>query len=451
MSGTSRSTSTSCRDSHTAAPSPDAPSSSNTIRTRIRARSAPLLTAAGLDITTVELDQDEPIPASRRVRRASRHGRADGCLAGGRASLAGRREGRHPALGGRSRAALSRSLPGSPAAGGRPRRNRRLRWRSPRSASWRSPSHQKVGLTACSANSPTSLLGLQWHGAAVVRSPEGAVALAGNDHCAVQALRVGSRAWGVQFHVEVEASTIPKWAQVPEYEEALARTGSSAASLEQGRRGAVSRPMTEATQNAVPRDREPAWPASPFPDDDRRRVRRRSAGTRDGYDRPCRRGPWRTGCSMRGSAACTWDSSTPRGFSGASASSPPAPARAFEEGWSFIDAIQWWAPDDSLWHQAGATSHPAAVDPGSGRRYPFATDAALLLRRVRAAAVRALSPVPAAPDGGAGRGRRSRRCGRRWEFECIVLQPDGGGGLPATTRRTTPSPPPWRPTAAGRP
>ena len=79
---------------------------------------------------------------------------------------------------------------------------------------------------------PEMLLGLQWHGAAVVRLPEGAVALAGNDHCSVQALRVGSCAWGVQFHVEVESSTIPKWARVPEYEEALARTDSSAASLE---------------------------------------------------------------------------------------------------------------------------------------------------------------------------------------------------------------------------
>jgi GMP synthase-like glutamine amidotransferase len=43
---------------------------------------------------------------------------------------------------------------------------------------------------------------------------------------------VGTCAWGVQFHVEVESSTIPKWARVPEYEETLTRTGSSAASLE---------------------------------------------------------------------------------------------------------------------------------------------------------------------------------------------------------------------------
>jgi GMP synthase-like glutamine amidotransferase len=79
---------------------------------------------------------------------------------------------------------------------------------------------------------PEVLLGLQWHGAAVVRLPEGAVALAGNERCTLQALRVGTCAWGVQFHVEVESSTIPKWARVPEYDEALARTGSSAASLE---------------------------------------------------------------------------------------------------------------------------------------------------------------------------------------------------------------------------
>ena len=80
---------------------------------------------------------------------------------------------------------------------------------------------------------PEVIRGLQWHGAAVERPPPGAAVLAGNQHCAVQALRVGRQAWGVQFHVEVEASTIPKWAQVPEYEDALARTGSSAAFLEQ--------------------------------------------------------------------------------------------------------------------------------------------------------------------------------------------------------------------------
>ena len=77
-----------------------------------------------------------------------------------------------------------------------------------------------------------TMLGLQWHRAAVDQLPEGSVSLAGNEHCTVQALRVGSCAWGVQFHVEVETSTVPKWARVPEYEETLAGTGSSAAALE---------------------------------------------------------------------------------------------------------------------------------------------------------------------------------------------------------------------------
>jgi GMP synthase-like glutamine amidotransferase len=94
---------------------------------------------------------------------------------------------------------------------------------------------------------PEVIRGLQWHGAAVERPPPGAAVLAGNQHCAVQALRVGRRAWGVQFHVEVEASTIPKWAQVPEYEDALARTGSSAAFLEQSVRTNLDT-MTTATR-----------------------------------------------------------------------------------------------------------------------------------------------------------------------------------------------------------
>ena len=35
-------------------------------------------------------------------------------------------------------------------------------------------------------------------------------------HCAS-----GPLAWGVQFHVEVEPGTVPKWAAVPEYERTL--------------------------------------------------------------------------------------------------------------------------------------------------------------------------------------------------------------------------------------
>jgi glutamine synthetase len=103
-------------------------------------------------------------------------------------------------------------------------------------------------------------------------------------------------------------------------------------------------------------------------------------------------------------------------------------ARAFEEGWSFIDAIQWWDPDDRLWREAGATSHPAAVDPGSGRPYPFAPDAAVFFAEFTST-LRELSPrfqllrmVERAEAVGL-----SALVG--WEFECIVLDP--GSSTPA--------------------
>lgn len=74
--------------------------------------------------------------------------------------------------------------------------------------------------------------GLQWHSAEVRAVPEGAVVLATTPHCAVQAFRVGTCAWGVQFHVEAGTTTVPEWATVPEYRTALHRTGVVAAELE---------------------------------------------------------------------------------------------------------------------------------------------------------------------------------------------------------------------------
>jgi GMP synthase-like glutamine amidotransferase len=68
---------------------------------------------------------------------------------------------------------------------------------------------------------PARLPGLQWHEAEVVAAPTGAVVLAENTSSPVQALRIGPRAFSVQFHVEVDADTIPKWAAVPEYERTL--------------------------------------------------------------------------------------------------------------------------------------------------------------------------------------------------------------------------------------
>ncbi|MFZ1467369.1 MAG: type 1 glutamine amidotransferase [Paracoccaceae bacterium] len=57
----------------------------------------------------------------------------------------------------------------------------------------------------------------QWHGAEVQAVPEGGVVLAGNAACQIQAMRVGRRAWGIQFHVEMTPSTVAEWTAVPEY------------------------------------------------------------------------------------------------------------------------------------------------------------------------------------------------------------------------------------------
>jgi len=62
----------------------------------------------------------------------------------------------------------------------------------------------------------------QWHGAEVQRLPERGVVLAGNAACPVQALRVGQRAWGIQFHIEMTATTVREWSAVPEYAASMA-------------------------------------------------------------------------------------------------------------------------------------------------------------------------------------------------------------------------------------
>jgi GMP synthase-like glutamine amidotransferase len=74
--------------------------------------------------------------------------------------------------------------------------------------------------------------GLQWHSAEVRSVPDGAVVLATTPACAVQALRIGSCAWGIQFHVEAGPTTVPEWATVPEYRTALRRAGVVAGALQ---------------------------------------------------------------------------------------------------------------------------------------------------------------------------------------------------------------------------
>jgi GMP synthase-like glutamine amidotransferase len=65
---------------------------------------------------------------------------------------------------------------------------------------------------------------LQWHGAEVTEPPPGAAVLARSPLCAVQALRVGKAAYGLQYHTELTAETVGQWAVVPAYACALDAT-----------------------------------------------------------------------------------------------------------------------------------------------------------------------------------------------------------------------------------
>ena len=87
-------------------------------------------------------------------------------------------------------------------------------------------------LAPARGDGPPLIAGLQWHGAQVAEAPPGSAVLARTERCAIQAMRVGERAWGVQFHVEAGPSTVPVWATVPEYERTLSAHFGSAAVLE---------------------------------------------------------------------------------------------------------------------------------------------------------------------------------------------------------------------------
>ncbi len=90
----------------------------------------------------------------------------------------------------------------------------------------------EVGLTAVTATPEAAadpvmaalaapIVCLQWHGAEVKAVPPGGVALAANAACPIQAMRVGAKAYGFQYHVEVTPDTVPEWSRVPEYARSL--------------------------------------------------------------------------------------------------------------------------------------------------------------------------------------------------------------------------------------
>ena len=62
---------------------------------------------------------------------------------------------------------------------------------------------------------------LQWHSCEISVIPKGCEVLATSPLCAIQAIRMGQRAYGLQFHVELTADTVAEWAKVPAYKESL--------------------------------------------------------------------------------------------------------------------------------------------------------------------------------------------------------------------------------------
>ncbi len=94
----------------------------------------------------------------------------------------------------------------------------------------------------------SSIQTLQWHGAGVLEPAPGTKILADSPLCAVQAMRWGDHAYGIQFHVEVEEDTVTNWGKVPEYATALCNTlGANALSEFES---AVSKNMNSFNQSA---------------------------------------------------------------------------------------------------------------------------------------------------------------------------------------------------------
>jgi len=64
----------------------------------------------------------------------------------------------------------------------------------------------------------------KWNGSEISRLPDGADILAANSLCPIQAFRWGRHAYGLQYHVEIAASTVAEWNEIPEYRAGLERT-----------------------------------------------------------------------------------------------------------------------------------------------------------------------------------------------------------------------------------
>jgi GMP synthase (glutamine-hydrolysing) len=72
----------------------------------------------------------------------------------------------------------------------------------------------------------------QWHGD-TFDLPHGAVLLARSPACAHQAFRFGSRAWGLQFHIEMTAEMVEAWLREGEQTGELARANADPETIRQ--------------------------------------------------------------------------------------------------------------------------------------------------------------------------------------------------------------------------
>jgi GMP synthase-like glutamine amidotransferase len=68
---------------------------------------------------------------------------------------------------------------------------------------------------------PENFKTLQWHGSEVTKLPPGAKSLAWSENCHIQAMQWQTRAFSIQFHVEIEEDTVKNWANIPEYRTSL--------------------------------------------------------------------------------------------------------------------------------------------------------------------------------------------------------------------------------------
>ena len=88
----------------------------------------------------------------------------------------------------------------------------------------------EVALTASGKADPLfaglndTLACLQWHGCEITTPPADSEILASSPGCAVQAVRVGQHAYGLQFHIEMTEMTVAEWGGLPAYEKSLEAT-----------------------------------------------------------------------------------------------------------------------------------------------------------------------------------------------------------------------------------